>query len=106
MHPTVEVSVLSHAKSLALVMVHIFHLMPVVQMNQLLVRVLLCVSARDAPPAISGVAAAHPFPVGVTLVLSRVSPLAHATPSLLLPFSSYPFSFAGFAYHVAASLPE
>ena len=85
--------VLSHEKSLAPTMVHPFFLMPTVQMNQPLVRVVIRLFAHDSPPTVS-TAAALPSLVGATLVLFGVSPLTHATPSLLLPFSSYPFAFA------------
>jgi len=71
-----------------------------VQKNKLLVRALLHLSTRDAPPTESVVVALTSH-VGATLVLSEVTPLAHATPSLLLPFSSYPSAFARFACHTA-----
>ena len=96
--------VLSHDKILAPKMVHLVCLMLVVQMNQLLVRALLRLSAHDVPPVVS-IVIALPSLVGTTLVVSGVAPLAHAA-TLLLPFSSYPSIFARCAYHATASLSE
>lgn len=92
LHPTVEVFVLSHEQSLAPTMVHPIHLMLAIQMNQLLVRALLRLFAHVAPLVVS-IFVVLPSPVCVALVPFRVAPLAHATPSLLLTFSSYPFAF-------------
>jgi len=76
--------------------------MPTVQKNQLLVWDLLRLSARDAPLAESA-ATTLPSSIGIALVPSGVSPSAHATRSVLLPFSSYPSAFAQFDYRVVAS---
>jgi len=84
LHPTVQEPILSHEKILAHVRVRPIPLMPTIQKNQLHVWTLLHLSACDVPPT-----TAHPSPVGVALVLSGVAPSAHATPSLLIPFSSY-----------------
>ena len=84
--------VLSHDKSLAPKMVHLVRLMLVVQMNQLLVRTLLHLFVRDVLPLVFS-ATGLPAHAGTALVLSRVAPSTHATPSLLLPFSSYPYAF-------------
>jgi len=62
-------------------------------MNQPLVRVLLCPSACDVSSAKSATVALT-APVSATLIISEFSPSAHATPSLLLPFSSHPSTFA------------
>ena len=86
-------------------MVQPVRLMPAIQMNQLLVRVLLRLSTHDAPPVLYA-AIVLPSHVGATFFISEVTPSAHATPSLLLPFSSYPSSFMQFTCHIAASLPE
>lgn len=93
MHPTIEVLVLSHEQSLSPAMVHPIHLMSVVLMIQLLVQALLHLFTHVAPPTVSDTIAL-PSLVCTTLVPFRVSPSAHATPSLLLPFSSYPSAFA------------
>jgi len=61
--------------------------MPVVQKNQLLVQTLLRLFAFDAPP-VESATTVIPSHVGADLSLSVVAPLAHATPSMLLPFSS------------------
>ena len=63
-----------------------------VLMNPLLVRALFHLFAHVAPPAIF-VVVVIPSTVFTTLVPFGVAPLAHATPSLLLPFSSYPSYF-------------
>ena len=86
-------------------MVHPIRLMPAVHKNQLLVRVLLHLSAHDVPLAVF-VIAALPSRVGATLVLFGVAPSAHETPPLLLPFSSYPSAFVRFACRVATSSIE
>ena len=86
-------------------MVHLARLMPFVQMNQLLLRVLLHLSTCDAPPIVSTVTT-FLSPIGTTIVLSRVSPSAYATPSLLLPFSSYPSTFWQCTCRIVASSPE
>jgi len=74
-------------------MVHPICLMPIVQMNQLLAWAPPCLSVHDVPPSVPAIVAL-PSPVDATLVISRVSPSSHATPSLLLPFSSYSPTFA------------
>ena len=74
-------------------MVHLVRLMRVVNMNRLLIRVLLRLFASDASPVVYAVVVL-PSPVCATLVPFGVALLARATPSLLLPFSSYPSSFA------------
>lgn len=79
--------------------------MPPIHKNQLLVWALLRMSVRDAPPTES-VVSTLPSHVSAALVLSRLSPSAHATPSLFLPFSSDPFSFVRFTCRDAASSIE
>lgn len=104
-HPIVQVRVLSHDQSLAPVIVHPICLVLAIQMNKLNVRALLRLSAHDAPLDVS-IAIALPSPIGTTIFLSEVSPSAHATHSLLLPFFSYPSAFARCTCHAATSLPE
>lgn len=87
LHPIVRKPILSHEKILAPVRAHLIRLIPYVQKNKLLVWALLHLSARDAPPA-EFVVVMLPYSVGASLFLSGVAPLAHATPSLSLPFSS------------------
>lgn len=84
--------VLYHERSLAPAMVHHVHLMPSIQMNQLLLHELFCLSTHVAP---LDVYATTVFPsyVCVALVLFRVAPSTHATPPILIPFSSYPSTF-------------
>ena len=105
LHPIVQKLVLSHAQSLSPVRVHLVHLIPVNQKNQPIVWSLLHLFACDVPPTES-VVVALPSHVGTTLVLSGVASSTHATPSLLLPFSSYPSTFAWFACHTVASSIE
>ena len=92
MHPIVQKLVLSHEKSLTPMRDHPICLIPSLQKNQLFVQALLCLPARDVHPAeIATIAlVSH---VVASLTLSRVAPSAHATPSLILPFSSYPSTF-------------
>ena len=85
--------------------VHPVCLMPTVQKNQLLVWALLHLSAHDMPPVEFAIVSL-PSHVGATLILSGVAPSGHATPSLLLPFSSYPSTFARCDYRAVSALPE
>ena len=105
LHPTIQEPVLSHEQILAPARVHPILLMPVIQKNQLLVWELLHLSSCDVPPAESATATL-PSDVGVALVISGVSPLAHATPYLFLPFSYDPSAFTWFTCHAATSYVE
>lgn len=105
LHPTIRKPILSHQQSLSPMRAHPINLIPAVQKNQLLVWAPLHLSACDVPP-VESVVAALPSSVGVALILFIVSPSAHATPSLFLPFSSYLSTFAQFTFRVAASYVE
>ena len=73
-------------------MVHPILLMPAIQMNQLPVRELLFLSTHLVPPIISTIIVL-PSPICASIVVFIVSPSAHATPPLLVIFSSYPLAF-------------
>lgn len=85
-------------------MVHCICLMPAILMNQLLVRELLRLFAHVTFPNVT-IAIVLPSPICATLVRFGVSPLANATPSLILPFSSYPSAFTRLTCHAGASFP-
>ena len=70
-------------------MVQPVFLMPTILMNPILVWVLFHLFVHVVPPAVP-IADVLPSPVFATLVPSRISPSAHATPSLLPPFFSSP----------------